>query len=326
MVLENVDRYRVVEPLFEGVRVVMSYLGEPYSPAYVQGISGAAFRVAGICPCAPTCSTAMWTTDLIALLGYECECHSLAEEGMDPATDVQAVVAHVKEEIRAGRPTLVWHAFTYAEWDVVCGYDEKNKQFLGRGSYGSCDECARADEARMAKAVEICPAYGAVLIREKTCEYNSRGAEVAALREAVRHARSTWNSEKLGGEGWVMLEGLMCYDRWASEFESDPARERTNGDAYCLGVYRSTRRAASDFVREIAPRYPDARSHLQSAAGHFAAEADALDECVPLLGWESLEGRDVERNAAVAPLLRRARDSYSQAIDQVEAAIPSLEI
>jgi hypothetical protein len=35
MVLENVDRYRVVEPLFEGVRVVMSYLGEPYSPAYV---------------------------------------------------------------------------------------------------------------------------------------------------------------------------------------------------------------------------------------------------------------------------------------------------
>ena len=50
MILQCVDRYRVVEPLFEGIRVILSYRGENYSPAYVQGISGAAFRVAGICP------------------------------------------------------------------------------------------------------------------------------------------------------------------------------------------------------------------------------------------------------------------------------------
>jgi hypothetical protein len=28
-VLDGVDRYRVMEPLFEGVRVVLSYHGEP---------------------------------------------------------------------------------------------------------------------------------------------------------------------------------------------------------------------------------------------------------------------------------------------------------
>ncbi|MCJ7823146.1 MAG: hypothetical protein MUQ26_08755, partial [Armatimonadetes bacterium] len=64
VILENVDRYRVNEPLFEGVRVILSYRGEMYSPAYVQGISGAAFRIGGPCPCAPTCEYAMSTDAL----------------------------------------------------------------------------------------------------------------------------------------------------------------------------------------------------------------------------------------------------------------------
>ena len=70
MIIDNVDRFRVREPLFEGPRIVLSFLGEKYTPAYIQGISGAAFRIAGPCPCAPTCSTQMGTTDLLKLLGY----------------------------------------------------------------------------------------------------------------------------------------------------------------------------------------------------------------------------------------------------------------
>ncbi len=53
VVLDGVDRYRVIEPLFEGIRIILSHRGEEYSPAYIQGISGAAFRIAGICPCTP---------------------------------------------------------------------------------------------------------------------------------------------------------------------------------------------------------------------------------------------------------------------------------
>lgn len=48
--LPGADRYQVREAMFEGVRVILSYRGEPYTPAYIQGISGAAFRIAGICP------------------------------------------------------------------------------------------------------------------------------------------------------------------------------------------------------------------------------------------------------------------------------------
>jgi hypothetical protein len=50
MILQGVDRYQVVEPVFEGVRVILSYRGEPYSPAYIQGLAGTAFAVGGICP------------------------------------------------------------------------------------------------------------------------------------------------------------------------------------------------------------------------------------------------------------------------------------
>jgi hypothetical protein len=48
MILPGVDRYRVVEPMYEGIRVVVSYRGERFSPAHIQGISGAALHACGI--------------------------------------------------------------------------------------------------------------------------------------------------------------------------------------------------------------------------------------------------------------------------------------
>ena len=78
--------------------------------------------------------------------------------------DAPKVAARVKDEIRAGRAVLVWHAFTNAEWDVVCGFDATAKQFLGYGSYAGGKELARADQHRMAEARHICPAFGALLV------------------------------------------------------------------------------------------------------------------------------------------------------------------
>jgi hypothetical protein len=121
-----------------------------------------------------------------------------------------------------------------------------------------------------------------------------------------------------------MLEGLLCYDRWVHEFESDTTRARGVGDSYCLGVYHSTHRAASYFLHEIASEYPEAAAQLERAAGHFAAEADALDECLPLLWWESPVGPDAERNAKAATVLGRARDSYARAVDEIEAALAAI--
>ena len=328
MILEGVDRYRVMEPMFESVRVVLSYRGEAYSPAYVQGISGAAFRIGGICPCAPTCACAMSTQDLLKTFGYQIEHLSLCEEGMDPAKEVEHVIARVKDEIRAGRPVIVWHAFTWAEWDVVCGFDDASHQFVGRGSYAGLDGYATADQGRMATCGDICPEFGAILVGEKTGQYEARASEVVALQEAVAHAYSTQNMDKAGGEQWVMLYGLACYDRWIQDFQGNPPRLPTMGDRYCFGVNRSTHRAAAGFLRKLAARYPAAKGQLDCAATHFVAEADALNEGANMLfpGWQLPKEASREVNSRVAALLHTARDNYARGIDEIEGALAAMGV
>ena len=325
MILEGVDRYQVMEPMFESVRVVLSYRGEAYSSAYVQGISGAAFRIGGICPCAPTCACAMSTQDLLQTFGYEIEHLSLCEEGMDPAKEVDRVIARVKDEIRAGRPAIVWHAFTWAEWDVVCGFDE-SRQFVGRGSYAGLDGYATADQGRMATCGDICPPDGAILVGDRTGRYDARASEIAALQEAVAHAYSTQNVDRAGGEPWGILYGLACYDRWIHDFQSDPPRLPTMGDRYCFGVNRSTHRAAAGFLRELAARHPAAQGQFERAATHFLAEADALNEGADMLfpGWQLPKEAGRETNHRVAALLRTARAHYARGIDEVESALAAM--
>jgi hypothetical protein len=327
VVLDGVDRYQVVDPMFEGVRIVLAHRGEVYSPTYVQGISGAAFRIGGICPCAPTADRAMHTGQLVELLGYEWTHLPLYPVGDDQAFDLEkaadAAIARVKEELRAGRPTLVWHAFTNCEWDVVAGYDDERHLFLGRGSYEGMDGYAEADQRRIITCLDICPVSGVLLVGDKVAEFDARAAEIASLQEAVRHAHSTEGQDQLSGEEWVMLHGLLCYDRWIDDWRS-PERTRTAGDSYCLGVYRSTHRAAAGFLRELAPRYSRAEAHLERAAEGFVDEADALDAAVPLLGWDSPEGPDPERNGRLVPLLQRAMEGYARGIGEIERALGAM--
>lgn len=326
VVLEGVDRYRVVEPLFEGLRVVLSYQDAPYSPAYVQGISGAAFRVAGICPCAPTCGQAMDPPELARLMGYEATELLLYGEGIEPEVEVDDVLARVKAEIRTGRPALLWHAFTSCEWDVVCGYDDMDGLFFGRGSYRGLDNYAQAPQLRTIRCTETCPPQGAILIGARTGEFDAHGAEIAALREAVRHAHSERNMDQLGGDDWVMLDGLHCYDRWILDYQT-PLKVPDMGDRYCHLVYKSTRQAAAAFMAELRPRYPAAEDLLYQAEIHFRAEAEALQASADMqfpqgkLPQEADEARNVE----VVEILQRARHHYAQAIDAIEGALAAMD-
>jgi hypothetical protein len=323
VILDGVDRYRVMDPLFEGVRVVLSYRGETYSPAYVQGISGAAFRIGGICPCAPTCAAAMESPDLPRLFGYEVQYYPLYEEGIDLQAEGEKVVAMVKDEIRAGRPALVWHAFTTAEWDVVAGFDDGQDQFLGRGSYAGLDDHAVADQMRLITCLEICPAIGAIRIGEKTGSINARAAELAALEEAVKHARTRRNPLNEDG-GWAMLDGIQCYDRWVADVTSDPKVATSMGSRYCYGVYRSTHRAAAGFLQELAAKYPGAAEALTSAAACFVKEADTLDAAAPYMSWQAPEELDAQATEEAYNLMSAARDAYVRGIEGVEQALDEL--
>ncbi len=322
VVIDNVDRYRVWGARFEGVRVIMSYRSEKYSPEYIQGISGAAFRMDGICPCAPTVGNMMNTQDLPKLLGYETDYVYLDQEGVDRKTPVNDIITQVKEEIRAGRPVLVWNVFTTAEWDVVCGFDDEKKQFIGRGSHEGLDGYAIASENRFAEWIPD-PGPIAIFIKDKVDEFKAKEAEIASLKEAVKHAHTI---KEIPADGkWVFLEGLQCYDRWVNDFQSDPNKTRKLGDSYCLSVYRTTHRAASGFMKELIPKYPEAKQNLEKASEYFVAEANALDQCDSLIGYNTPEGPDADRNAKTAKLLKQARDNYANAINEIEEALKKIE-
>ena len=321
VILQGVDRYRVWDPMFEGARALLNYRGERYTPEAIQGLSGGAFRIGGICPCAPTVAPAMGPQDLVRLLGYEAEWLPLSGEGVDAAVALPAVLERVKGELRAGRPVLLWHAFTMLEWDVVAGYDDDAGLFHGRGAHFGLNGYATAPQGRAATGD---PALGAVLVGERLHAPDLPALEVASLQEAVRHAHSRENADCAPGDPWKMLFGLACYDRWVATFRQ-PGYVATSGDHYCLGVYRTTHAQAAPYLRGVAADQPIAADRLEASAERFAAEAAALNAAAGLFpGWGLPKEPDADLNRGVAGHLQEARDAYAAGIDVLREALAAL--
>ena len=57
-------------------------------------------------------------------------------------------------------------------------------------------------------------------VKDKTGALDHRVAEIAALKEAVRHGKDQENVEKIGGKDWVSINGKAVLDRWAAHFTS----------------------------------------------------------------------------------------------------------
>lgn len=319
--LENVDGYKVYDPMFESVRIVMNYIGESYSYQYIQGISGSAFRVATGCPSQPTSCNMMWVTELIKLLGYEYMEYPCF--GADNENLMSEMISAVIAQIDAGKPAIVWHALTSAEWDVVNGYDEGHKLFYGRGTSRSYESNNCEPWDRAARAIEICPAFGAITVGAKTGSFDARKAEIAALHDAVAHARTVKDNPEAGG--WYSYEGIQSLRKW-SEAYSKPGKERDLADGYCFLVYQSTHGAAAGFLREIAPKYTvEAGELLLKAAGIMEEEAKTFSECSPYIGMNSPWGVNEERSRLVAPLLGKTADLYEKAVECLEKALAIIE-
>ena len=311
MVLLNVDKYRYYDPLFEGVRIILSYIGEKYTPEYVLGISGSAFKIAGGCPSRPTCVCDFWPADFFQYLGYEVTEYPCFDENENDITD--KMIDAVKRQIDSGKPALVWHAFTNEEWDVVCGYDDDLKQFLGRGTLKGNDDYAREPWDR-AKTSGIM-AFGAITVDRKTSELNQREAEIQSLIKAVQHARTETDDG---------IEGIQFYKKWGALYSAKGA-ERDLADAYCYDTYSSVRKAAIIYLRDISYHYDTAAMEcLQKAAACFEREAALLASAKPYLSWESPWGVDEERSKKLAPILAEAAGHYEEGIGYIETALAKI--
>ena len=321
MVLLNVDTFRYTEPLYEAARIVLNSMGADFSPEYILGISGAAFLISGGCPSRPTCANEMWTTDFLRLLGFEIEEHPCFDENGNDITD--QMIEAVKKHIDDGKPALVWHAFSAAEFDVVCGYDEDAGHFIGRGSvHGNGDEYAREPWDR-AKTCDICPAFGAVLIKGKIADFDKTQLEVSSIKQAVRHGRQKLAADAMPHEA----NGIEFYHMWATEYGTE-GKERGVADAYCYDVFSSARKAGVVYLRQLADGYgasnPDARDKLHYAAASFENEVAELEKAYPYLSWESPWGVDENRSKNLAPILRDAAGHYEKAIGYLEEALEAI--
>jgi hypothetical protein len=114
---------------------------------------------------------------------------------------------------------------------------------------------------------------------------DARKAEIAALHDAVAHARTV--KEKPEEDGWYSYEGIQSLRKW-SEAYFNPGKERDLADAYCFDVYHSTDGTATGFLRKIAPNFVgEAVKHLLKAARIMEEEAKIFTQCMPYLGWDS---------------------------------------
>jgi hypothetical protein len=329
MVLLNIDRYRYYGPLFEAARIALTYLDEKYSPEYMQGISGAAFKISGGCPSRPTCACDMWPADLLRKLGFGVTEYACADE---QGNDISGkMIEAVKKQIDAGKPALVWHAFSNEEWDIVCGYDDEAKQFIGRGFLaGNGDDYARESWDRPKTSGVY--GFGAIIIGAKTNEaVDLKALEIESLKNAVKHARTVSDDAAkteltAGGFKYQNIDGIAFYNEWADYYSNEGA-DRDVADAYCLDIYSSVRKAAPLYLREIAAGFSgQAGKYLLEAADAFAKEADALAELWPLLTWSSPWGVDEERSKKAAPVIREAAGYYTQAVILMEKALEALTL
>jgi hypothetical protein len=306
--LQNIGAFRYHDPLFESVRVALNAMGETYTPEYIQGISGAAFKIATGCPSRPTCVHDGWPAEFLKYLGYEIEEHPCFDADKNDITD--KMVEAVKRHIDAGKPALVWHAFTEYEWDVVAGYDNEARQFIGCGAYKGLDDYARAPWDRAKNAF----GFGAILIGKRIAGLDERAAELRSIENTIKHARHVRTEDQAA---WDFV-GVECYKKWAAKYAAEGAA-RDQADLYCHMVYSSVRKAGVGYLREIAPKYDDETAgHLRAAADCFEREAGFLEDARPFLGLNSLEGVDEERSKKLAPLLAQAADAYEKAIEHLE--------
>ncbi|MCL2701037.1 MAG: hypothetical protein FWE88_05020 [Phycisphaerae bacterium] len=318
-IVNGISNYEVNETNFEALRLALNSMGETFSAGYFHGIAGSAFRIGGICPCAPTCSLAMSPQQLITLLGYDYIEFPYDDANKEGA--LEKAIDAIRVSIDNGVPVLVWDAFTMCEWDIVTGYDDNEKVFHGRGAYITHAEYQKKP---WNNTLNTMASHGvmAIVIAKGSGTLDKRAAEIAAIKEAIRHANDAENTDKLGSGAWVILQGKAAYQRWADDFAKSDYK-RSHGDMYCIGVYSGAHAQAGPFLRDIAPNYPDASELLIQAAEHFEKEAELLKQLVPLIGWGTRE-LDPLRNEQATVLLREAAACYGSAMDILAAAVDKM--
>ncbi|MFP4460030.1 MAG: hypothetical protein ACLFSQ_10635 [Candidatus Zixiibacteriota bacterium] len=313
--LRIIDYYRNWGPVYEGLRIVLNSRGINFTPQYLSGISGEAMSFYRTGFDNEYRNTAEELIDFIKSLGFK-------PERLNPSNepdDIQKAIDAIIEEIDNGRALLLWNAFTLCEWDVICGYNKKTREFLGRGSMVGKDDFATEDWTRAFKSTISCKSKGAIFIKQNKISYDPNQLELQAMKNGIAHCK---NEDDLPED----MGGYKGFIKWAENF-GDPERLPSRKDQYNMAVYASLHSTAYMFLKEIMGKYPKAQDNISRAAFLFREEASYLQQVFKLVfnNWQLPKRINPDTNEAASELLYNAAENYKNAFSELQKVVDILE-
>jgi len=294
---------------FEGC---IRFLDEDFSPARLMGSTGHAFRICvsdSVGPDGPGMVDLPAMLDLYRNLGYEIRHISATVDAPEfPARQQEAWEA-IRESIDRGTPAIA--RFGAFFW-VVKGYHPKREHCYISGFMG----VEPADMADLGAEAEIGPPGLDVLVIGAAQKVDPAAAAHKVIRFAVEEARRR-------PEGRYH-HGLDAFDHWMAELEAGRVEEGF-GLAFTAGVVAERRAYAGQYLREVAPHFPEkAADRLREAGRCYDTGRESLDKVAamfPLMGGEWADLEDPENRQQVVALLQEAQAWERQAVERLEEAL-----
>lgn len=336
--------------LIDRIGHLMAALGDRRITAELMGASGFAFRmkISNKTTFADGIYIYDWRSAITSLLrtyGYEATllCGQMAEQPVPLGAAVEtfpvvlpmeeAVLPFIRRYVDLGRPVLYFDTHTgkpyVHEWSLIYGYDDEAREVLltdaamPEGKRLSYEDVAD-NPLRFLVGIDEVPVPRSTRLTEQQSADETQERAIAAIREAVRYARSGC-SYRHRTVYLTYTSGLAAYDRWIAHLTGGAAAPNRYGMGQLAYVYADTRRHASRYLRGIPLEGEAMRlTLLASEAYEQAGEAlTGLSEAVPFIRSSGFMTGDIRE--ACARRLEQARDFEAAAVGYMELALIELE-
>ncbi len=250
------------------VEAVANHLGIDKDYVYLNGVSGAAFRLhfhRSWCPSSPdpgcgypSCHHAL------AALGLEDESRHVAEDDTAGQADLRRAIM---ASIDRGMPVIAIDLRSVPEWGIVTGYQDGGSELICRSYFDRREGYDLAENFPWA----ACLVTGTT--EPPTDEENYRTAFAVALENLTTPEYDGY------------MSGLAAFDYWieqlqATDFDTFPEQrlreEVSHANAWIYDRLVHDRQQASEFLLRVAAEMPDRAELLDELAALYGDEAELL--------------------------------------------------
>ena len=306
---------------------LMRFAGHPeWSMARLQGILGHAFhfemKANGDFVMHDNLD---WGSRALAVLSNLIEFRNFSATKHDTEVDLPALKLEACKAVRAslahGIPALVWQPMTpemksngqYAFcWGLIVGYNEEEETYSVRHPNLKNDYTIRYDALGKTDGAQ----WFNIRTFENILDLDEKPTHLAALNNAISFA----DGKRFKEEHEETQRGLLAYDLWRKAFESKDVSPEPS--RYHAEILKGRRQAASQYMRKLIPKFPEADKYLEEAAVHYDNEFEILDSLHDLCSLAHEAGVfSAEERSDARRFIGEALKSEQMAIASIKAAI-----